>query len=361
MKNTKEDLKHAEIVIAYESHNFPNAESLYKIIKKDNENSTVTKKDVKDYLNNQQEHQMLTITREKKKTLGHITATFENQFWQMDIYDLSKYHKTNKPYKYILCCVDVFTRKAYCAPIESKNINDVLHAFKIIISKHARAVPKIITSDSDSTFLSDEFQTFLKKLGITHNTVILNDHHALGIVDRFARTLKTILSKYYIRFNTTNWIDILQRIINNYNNTKHTGILKLSPNEAQDKENEDDLIKYNILKSQKNNIVSDLKSDDSVRVKISKTFKKGTEPNFSDEVYKVVSVHGQAVTLNNGEIKKISTLLKVPNGTVSKSSNVIKEVNKQQRKQRLIKQAGVDEVNIVRNKREVKKKDILDL
>ena len=88
-----------------------------------------------------------------------------------------------------------------------------MHAFKLIISKHSRAVPKIITSDSDSIFLSDELQTLFKKLGIIHNTVILNDHHALGLIDRFALTLKTIFSKCFIRYNNTNWVDILQTII----------------------------------------------------------------------------------------------------------------------------------------------------
>ena len=49
-----------------------------------------------------------------------------------------------------------------------------------------------------------------------------------------------------------------------------------------------------------------------------KTFKKGSEPNYSDEVYKVKEIHGKPITLNNDEIKKRSSLLKIPNGTISK-------------------------------------------
>ena len=279
----------------------------------------------------------------------------------MDIFDLTKYYKSNKPYKYILCCIDVFTRKSYCAPIESKNINDVMHAFKLIISKHSRAVPKIITSDSDSIFLSDELQTLFKKLGIIHNTVILNDHHALGLIDRFALTLKTIFSKCFIRYNNTNWVDILQTIIKSYNNTEHSGILNLTPNEASKEENQTELLKYNILKSHKNNIVSDLKINDSVRIQIMKTFKKGSEPNYSDEVYKVKEIHGKTITLNNDEIKKRSSLLKIPNGTISKNTNIINEINKQQRKTKLLNKAGVDENSILEEKRVRKQKQILDL
>ena len=37
------------------------------------------------------------------------------------------------------------------------------------------------------------------------------DHHALGIIDRFARTLKTILTKLFLEEGTTNWINELKQ------------------------------------------------------------------------------------------------------------------------------------------------------
>ena len=48
----------------------------------------------------------------------------------------------------------------------------------------------MITSDSDSTFLSNESDKIFHKYDIIHKTVPVGDHAALGIIDRFARTLK---------------------------------------------------------------------------------------------------------------------------------------------------------------------------
>jgi hypothetical protein len=98
-----------------------------------------------------------------------------------------------------------------------------------------------------------------------------------------------------------------------------------------------------------------------VRVKLDATFKKGTEPNYSDEVYTVRATHGKMVTLDNGEIKKRSSLLKVPIDTVSSTKNIIHQVNTTQRINRRLKKAGVDEANVRTSTRERKKKTIVDV
>ena len=48
----------------------------------------------------------------------------------------------------------------------------------------------MIISDSDTVFLGNKFQEFIKNKNIIHNTVVINDHASLGIIDRFALTLK---------------------------------------------------------------------------------------------------------------------------------------------------------------------------
>ena len=161
---SSEDIKKAEIAIYYEKYNYPGINKLYDIMKKNKINVSIN--DIKTFIQNQEESQLLQVPSEKKSALGHITAQHKNEFWQMDIFDLSKYYSTNKPYKYILCCIDVFTRFAYCVPIESKTISDVLAAFKQIVARKAKSVPNVITSDTDSTFLSEEFQKLVKDLGI---------------------------------------------------------------------------------------------------------------------------------------------------------------------------------------------------
>ncbi len=43
--------------------------------------------------------------------------------------------------------------------------------------------------------------------------VKLNDHHALGVIDVFAKQLKRVLSKDFLENKSTKWINILPKII----------------------------------------------------------------------------------------------------------------------------------------------------
>ena len=58
-----------------------------------------------------------TKETKKKKPTGHVVAMVPNELWNIDIFDMSKYAEVNKGYKYILACVDVFTRMAFAEPM----------------------------------------------------------------------------------------------------------------------------------------------------------------------------------------------------------------------------------------------------
>lgn len=341
----------------YDKLNYPSATVIYKAMKKDN--IPVTLKAIESYLNKQESEQ---VTKQIKiKHDGHITASYQNEFWQMDIYDLSKYESQNKHYKYILCCIDVFTRKAFCIAMKTKSESDVINALTIIITDNS-VIPTVIISDSDSSFLSKSFVNFLKKHEIVQNTVPIGDHASLGIVDRFALTLKRILTKYFLKFKTTNWTGILSKVINNYNNKPHKGILDLTPNEATLENNREVLFELNTKKSKHNNIVSDLNEGDKVRINTKKIFKKGSEPIWSNQVYEVKSARGKTILLTDGQKKARSMLLKVHKDTLNNTeSNVIDKANKARRIKRRLNTAGMVESDIVVEKRNRKKKVIYDV
>ena len=337
----------------YENNLYPNLDEFYKILKK--EGLSFTKKQVKDFLDKREEQQLTKETKTKKQDMGHIVAYFENQIWQLDIYILQKYVKNNKGYRDILACVDVFTRKAYCVPMKSKDIDDVTSAFTKIL-KHGS--PQVLISDSDSSFLGEKFQTLLKKYDVNHDVVPVGDHMSLGIIDRFARTIKTKFTKIFLAKKNTNWVDYLDQIVSKYNNKPHSSLGNIAPNEVSD--NLPIIMDINKEKSLKNDSVSDLDIGDSVRILDKTLFTKGTEPKYSDEIYTVKAVHGKKITLNNDVVKKRNMLLAVPPET-QKSKNVVKEVNKENRIDRLLKQVGIASENMTREKRTRKKPEKLDL
>jgi hypothetical protein len=84
-----------------------------------------------------------------------------------------------------------------------------------------------------------------------------------------------------------------------------------------------------------------------VRIRINKTFRKGTEPRYSNEIYVVTSAQGQRISLKIGKTLLESELLKVYGNTTSTTTNPIDIVNKENRTTRRIKQAGVSQQNIL--------------
>jgi hypothetical protein len=233
-------------------------------------------------------------------------------------------------------------------------------ALEILIKKLGK--PRVILSDNDKAFLSKSFTQLIDTNEIVLQTNIKDDHKALGIIDRFARTLKTIISKYFLYTKTTKWFDQIDSIISIYNETPHRSLDYLTPTEASEDTHYQQILDINIAKNKVNklNQISDLKTDDKVRIKLAGTFKKGTEPNFSDEVYTVVSVSNQNITLSNGKRYKRTNLLKLPDGyeplryATSKTSdqnitttNVIKSASTQSKQNAQYKKESTDLNNII--------------
>ena len=317
----------------YENFNYPSADKLYKLLKDDKHD--VKKKDIIDYLNKQEEAQILKETKKTKSQLGHITSLKPNYIWQLDIYYMMKYHKDNKEFKYILACIDVFTRKAYCLPMKNKDNEDMKLTLKILFKE--AGYPLVITSDNDATLLSNECQEILNKHGIIHDVVPKGDHASLGIIDRFARTLKTILHKRFIKNGTTNWIDPLPSIINRYNNSPHVALDGIKPNEAETPENIYKIMEINLRKKeQKTSFKNPFEIGDNVRVEIPGLQKK-SEGKYSDEIYTIIDVRGKRVVLNDNKVRKYDMLLKVLHVPEVKQPNVIKRAKQEYKQEQELK------------------------
>ena len=122
----------------------------------------------------------------------------------------------------------------------------------------------------------------LDKHEIVLKTVAVNDHNALGIIDRFARTLKTILHKRFVKYHSTNWIDHLDSIIKKYNNSPHSSIDNIKPIQADNKFNIPIIFEINEIKKLEQNYStydkSKLQIDDKVRIEL-QGFNKKSKAN----------------------------------------------------------------------------------
>jgi len=323
---------------AYEETNYGGPDKIIKYLNKNHSEAKITKTDVKKYLDQQEQEQILKL-KKPAKGLGHTVASYPGEIVQIDIYDLSKYSDYNKNFKYIFTMIDVFSRYAAAIPMKTKSIDDATEAMNKIIADFGK--PIIIISDNDSAFLGETFQAFLDKNDIILETNIKGDHFALGIIDNIAKRIKLIFTKKFLKYKTKNWTQYLNEIIKTYNNSPHSSLDGLTPNEALEDKNHDKIFELNSIKRLKNKTVSDLNIGDKVRIKIAGKFTKSSEPQFSDKVYQVSKINGQTIHLTNDESYKRYNLLKVPSDTEDTKINVISEVNAKAKAKRKLRNEGI--------------------
>ena len=115
--------------------------------------------------------------------------------------------------------MDVLSRKAFVVAIKSKT--DTTEAMRFVF---AARKPILVQSDNGTEFLNYNFQTLLKESKVRHITVNVGDHNRQGLIERFNRTLESIISKYQESRSTNRYIDVLEDIVHNYNNSHHKGI-----------------------------------------------------------------------------------------------------------------------------------------
>ena len=121
---------------------------------------------------------------------------------------------------------------------------------------HSKRKPNKIRLDKGSEFYNTHFKKWLK-----NNNIELYSTHNEGksvAAERFIRTLKNKIYKYMTSISKNVYIDILDDIVNEYNNTYHRTI-KMKPIDVKDntyidfgKEDNDNYSKFKVgIKIQK--------------------------------------------------------------------------------------------------------------
>jgi hypothetical protein len=249
--------------------------------------------------------------------------------------------------------------------MKTKASDETTKAFEKILDKIGLN-PRIVMSDNDGAFMGDEFQKLLSDGDIIHDPNALNDHKALGIIDNFAKRIKLYFAKSFLLNNNKVWITKLDEFIKTYNESPHSSLNDLSPDEAEDKKNYDEILGLNIEKANdmigqytdyndKGKIVyknkTNLKVGDSVRVKIATRYTKGSDSQYSDKVYHVVAIHGLKIELDNNKSYPDSDVLKVNPNSTNITKNPIKHAQQEHKQTKILKKEDIRKENIVRTKR----------
>lgn len=208
--------------------------------------------------------------------------------WQIDLIDMQKYSRYNKGLKYILTCIDTFSKYAWVQAIKSKSANDVTHAMSIILNNNRERKPKNIQSDDGREFFNEKFQVLMRKYNINHYSTY--SVMKASIVERLIRTLKNWLWQRFTYNGSYKWSGkTLTDVINRYNNKVHSTI-KVAPVTVT-QTNANVLLSnvYNFIKVRPK---AKYVIGDYVRIsKYKSTFSKGYTGNWSTEIFKIVKVN----------------------------------------------------------------------
>ena len=151
---------------------------------------------------------------------NRVIVTGIDDQWQADLVGISPLARFNKGYKFLLTCIDVFSKFAWVVPLKNKTGESLVNGFQSILDT-GRSSEKLQT-DKGTEFLNCNFQSFLKEKSIHFFTT--NSELKASVVERFNRTLKTRMWKYFMAKNNRVYIDILQDIVHGYNNSYHQSI-----------------------------------------------------------------------------------------------------------------------------------------
>ena len=243
-----------------------------------------SKKKVEEFLAKQRVYTLHKPIRHRFKTRRVLVSNIDDQ-WQADLVDMQKLRKYNKNYNYILTVIDIFSKFAWAIPIKKKTGEEILKAFNIIF-KYRR--PMKIHTDKGLEFINKPTQNLFQKLGI-HWFTTENETKA-QVVERFNRTLKSKMYKYFTANNTKTWIDIIHDLIFNYNNSYHRSI-KMTPVEASLEKNSKSVYDSLFPNEKIGKLKGKFKVGDRVRIsKKRKDFTKGYLPNFTEEIFVILKV-----------------------------------------------------------------------
>ena len=186
----------------------------------------------------------------------------------------------NDGYSCVLTVIDVVSKYGWAEPTKDKISRNVSDAFERILSRSNGRKRICLQTDKGKEFIGDVMQRNLANHGITYRVAGSPDTKA-AIVERFIRTIKERKWRYFTRKNTRRYVDVLQKIIEAYNHTKHSAT-KMVPasvtlyNVAKARENLQHLYDNHVIRSPKYGV------GDLVRVSRAKNvFAKGYESGWT--------------------------------------------------------------------------------
>ena len=127
----------------------------------------------------------------KKFNKRKVYSQFKDNIWGVDLADMLSLSRKNKGIKYLLRAIDLYSKYAFLIPLKDKKGISIINAFNKIIKQSYNEGKPVVA-------------------------------------ERFIRALKNKLYKHMTATGKNVYYDVLDDVVNKYNNTKHSTI-KMKP------------------------------------------------------------------------------------------------------------------------------------
>ena len=204
-----------------------------------------------------------------------------DKIWAADLADMTALSKDNEGVNFLLLVIDIFSKYGWIVPLKNKKGETVANALKTIFKERK---PGKLWTDKGREFYNKDVKD-LVELYSTEN------EEKSSIVERWIRTIREKMWKYFTDNNTYNYMDVLPELVEDYNNTVHSST-KLTPIDASKEENE--LTVWRNLYPDRykiNNLTPKFFVGDEVRItKKKKVFEKGYTTRWTEEIFTIKEI-----------------------------------------------------------------------
>ena len=230
----------------------------------------VPEQDVERWLSEQDTYTLHKPVRRRFKRRCVVVGG-PNQQWQADLVDMSRLKKVNDGTTFIL-------------PLKNKSAASLVAAFTQLLSNGA---PNTLQTDKGTEFLNWSLQKLLKE-HVVHHFATHNEETKASIVERFNRTLKTRMWRYFMKTQSVRYVDVLQTFMRLYNDTYHRSI-GMAPSEVTSTNQE---TVWQRLYGHESVGTPKFRVGDRVRIsKAKRHFEKGYMANWTEELFTIVDAH----------------------------------------------------------------------
>lgn len=247
---------------------------------------SITINQVREWLQSQEVYSNFKPKKNRFPRLPVIVDRVDEQ-WQADVMDMTFWQSSNDNHRYLLVVIDCLSRYAWVVPLQDKSSINVINAFQSILEGERK--PEKLQTDQGREFKNTRFRNFCSSNGI-HYFTTTDATIKCALAERFIRTLRGRIYRFIYWKHTNRYIDDLQAIVDNYNNSHHRTI-KTTP-ASVDRSNQISIvetiqrgIKTDPNRKQKFNV------NETVKIPLNtNNFEKDAVQKWTDEVFKVSRV-----------------------------------------------------------------------